>query len=255
MVHLRAFSFTDDSANVTLPNQQYVSSGAKSPFTHNLGPAMHLLKLRNIQSEFYQKLYFSSHMPFETMWPLMSNSISRMDDYLHDLPDQISKQSKRTFRYEVSYANLLALTPPGWVDALPDDGIRLAFKSAIEYAETLSSIMTDSEGFVFYTSHDLLRASFVAERFVTLLSRHSVLLMGFKIPQVAPSRVSVAQPPASVYGGESRIVDQARRCLGLFENVLQALGSRYGYPDPLTEFKMSSTGVRQVLEVNMMRSG
>ncbi len=248
MVHLRAFSFTDDSANVIFSNKQHLPLPGEPVFSSSLEPALQLVGLRTIQSELYQKLYFSSRMPFDTLRPLMSDSISKMNDYLHKLTKFEGSQSKRMFHYEVIYASVVALTPPGWVDALFDYGKHLLFEYAAEFAETLSLIMKNRQDYIFYTSHDLLRASFAAERFVALLSRHLALLIGGTVPQISQDWSPVLQSSASVFGGTASIVNQALRTLGLFESVLQGLGIRYGYEDPLNEFKMKSDGVRQALE-------
>ena len=261
MVNQRAFSFTDDSTNVARTNELPIPRKSQSPFSLGLEPAINLVKLRRIQSSSYQKIFQSERLPINNTWPIMCEAIHDMDQWYSSLQAQVNQALRHHAHCEVLYSNILMLTPPNWMDELPKQGRFLVFQYAQEYADNIySSINRVSERFGFYTSHDLLRASFVAQRFVTLLQMDYRLLISGSVQSLPPAASEMVRPlgvttsrafldlPSRSDNDISGLLLRVHDCLGHFEMAIRYFGLKYGYTDPLHEYQMNSSSLKQTLK-------
>ena len=248
MAHLRGFSFTDDSASVTAPSHWDGSSSAKQLFLRRLDPATQLIHFRQLQSTIYQKLFQSKRLLFDDTWPVMATAIQQMHLWVNSLSDRIRKPFRLVFRSEVLFTSILILSPTGLIGPSNDYGKFLTFEYAVEYAKRISLIVRDYENLAFYSSLEILRASFVAKCFLTLLiNDHSLLFSG-----VTP-QTPINQPPSLEFltipnRGIGEKLNIASSSLDLFETTLESLGSRYGSAEPLKDFKAESFGIRRSLQ-------
>lgn len=251
MVHRRGFSFTDDSAGVTCsnrPTRPGDSSNSNQIFLRNLDTAVQIDQLRQTQSHAYQKLFQSNRPSLDDSWPLMSSTLEDMHYWSEGLPDYMNKSLKKLLQSDVLYSSILILLPPELVGTLCGYGTFLIFEYAVEYADLMVSIIEDQESFVFHTSNDILRASFVAERLIDILLDDSALLFSGVIPRAPPDSIPASGPstiPARTIG---EMVNRAHRCLAQLEKILEHLGPRYGYPEPLSDFKARSSDLRRSLQ-------
>lgn len=248
LVHIRAFSFTDDSANVTRSRQRVGSPNTSRVFAHDLKPATYLGHLRQIESDAYQKLFQSSRPALEEAWPIISSSIEDMHKFCSELPNQIKSPIRKLLRCEALYSSILILSPPDLDDDLTDYGKYLIFEFSVEYADLMSSIGNDSEEFAFYTSHDMLRASFIVKRFLALLLSDFALFFGSNISRPPPQALVSSGAPVLQHQTIGERLSKANNCLKLYDRTLKYLELRFGYTDPLEEFREQSSTVRQRLK-------
>lgn len=248
LVHIRAFSFTDDSASVTRPRQRVGSPDTSRVFAHDLNPATCLRHLRQIESDAYQKLFQSSSPALEEPWPIISSSIEDMHKFCSELPNQIKSPIRKLLRCEALYSSVLILSPPDLDDDLTDYGKYLIFEYAVEYADLMSSIGNDSEQFAFYTSHDMLRASFIVKRFLALLLSDFNLFFGSNSSRPPPQALVSSGAPVLQHRTIRERLSKAHNCLHLYDKTLEYLELRFGYTDPLKEFRVRSSTVRQLLK-------
>lgn len=248
MVYSRGFSFTDGSGHVTAPKLREGSAATNPLFPYGLDPAIQLGRLRRIQSEAYQKLFQSDRPELEDIWPLMAKSIQNMHRWWVDLPDVIVHSMKQLFRCDVLFSSILILSPTGLKGTLSEYGKILIFEYAFEYAEIMSSISQDQGKVSFYTTHDLLRTSYVADRFLDLLLKDSTRLFSGLVPVIPLNSPAVDDVPGISGCGLGEMVNRSRRCLNLLERVFEWLGPRFGLPAHLNEFRVKSRMVRQSLE-------
>ena len=250
LTHLRAFSFTDDSASIARPRQRVGSPGTNQVFLNDLDPATHLARLRQIESKAYQKLFQSSRLAPEEPWPIISSSIEDMHRFSSELPDQIEDPIKKLLHCEALYSSILILSPPDLDDDMTDYGKFLIFEYAVQYADLMSSIGSEVEEFAFYSSLDMLRASFIVKRFLALLLSDFSLFFGSSIsipPLHIPTSSRTPLIPRRTIG---EMLSRAHDCLNLCDRTLEYLELRFGYTDPLTDFRVQSSGVRQLLQSN-----
>ena len=247
LVHIRAFSFTDDSASITRPRQRVGSQETPRVFFDGLNHAVHLSHLRQIESQAYQKLFQSSRPAREELWPIISNSIKDMHRLSDELPDEIEGPVKRILRCQTLYSSILILSPPDLDDDITDYGKFLIFEYAVEYAEAMSSVASDAEQFAFYTSLDMLRASFVVKRLLALFLSDFALLFGSNTSRPPPHVPWPAGAPIIQRRTVGEMLSKALNCLNLCNKTLESLELKFGYTDTLQEFRAQLSDVRRRL--------
>ena len=255
MIHRRGFSFTDDSAGVTssLPSSRRDGpSGSKQIFMHNLEAAKELQCLRQFQSHAYQSLFQSERLSSEEAWPLMSSVLDDMHRWSDSLPDRLPDPSMRPirnlFHADVLYSSVLILSPPDLIDTLCDYGKFLIFEYTTEYATLMVSISRDHERSAFSSYHDALAVSFVAESLTYMLYSYSRVLFRDTVPQAPMNSVPPLGPatiPARTVGER---INRAYGCLTQLEETMEYLGPRYGYCEPLNNFRSRCDGIRRELQ-------
>ena len=248
LVHIRAFSFTDDSASITHSRQRVGPPDTSRVFAHDLNPATYLSHLRHIESDAYQKLFQSGRPALDEPWPTISSSVEDMHKFCSELPNQIKSPIRKLLRCEALYSSILILSPPDLDDDLTDYGKYLIFEYAVEYADLMSSIGSDAEQFAFYTSHDMLRASFIVKRFLALLLSDFTLFFGSSISGPPPQALTSSGAPVLQHRTVGEMLSRAYKCLNLYDKILEYLELRFGYTDPLKEFRVQSSSVRQLLK-------
>lgn len=255
MAHLRAFSFTDDSSNVVFPSNQkpfsLTSTSARENeqvFFHTLDPAIQLLHLRRLQSAVYQTLYKSSpHSPKER-WQITYDSLRSMHHWMAQIPAVIRKPVKKLFRSELLFGSILMLTASVSNNTTFKLSVNaLLFSYTCEYADLMSSIGGDLEKFAFYTFHDILRASYIADRLIALLRDESNQITHGITSDALPSNLIPLLPPAFSQWDAEAVASKAARCLECLDQTLEYLGIRFGQDEQLTEFRDKAKDVREML--------
>lgn len=254
MAHRRAFSFTDDSSNVALPrNQCPFSLSPKSVpkeepyFLHSIEPSMQLIRLRQLQSSAYQKLFKSSCQRIQDPWQIVSDSLNDMRRWMDHIPDMVQEPIKSLLQCELLYGNILLLSRPGLLDALNSYGQVLLFCYACEYTEIMLSTSRDQEIFAFHTSCDLLRVYLVARQFIKNFRGGSALFLDGVTP-VPPSFSPGCPPPPPIpIIKRCQVLNDAVRCLDGLDKILKHLGIRYGSTDRWKEYRNNSKGVKEML--------
>ena len=254
-MYFRAFSFTDDSATEILSSGQkphYLNSNSshelEQPFLRPLDPAIQLFQLRQMQSCAYQILFQSPRENLKEPWQIIISCLNKMFIWAEQIPMAVRRPIKKLFRSELLYASILVLSPDVLTGAFNSYGKALVFTYADEYADIMSSMSGGSEKFAFYTSHDVLRASFVAERFIEVLHTETVQLLDEGMPGAPSTGGSKISPPPSLPNwGPDETLDHAIICLERLEKIIEFLGLRYDYPEPLRKFKADSRNIKQNL--------
>lgn len=222
---------------------------ASRVFLHDLNPATHVRHLRQIESDAYQKLFQSSRPALEEPWPIIFRSIEDMHRFGSEFPDQIKNPIKKLLRCEALYSSILILSPPDLDEDLPDYGKFLIFESAIEYTDLMSSVGSDAEKFAFYTSLDMLRVSFVVKRLLALLLSDFALFFSSSNLRPPPQAPASSGAPVLQHRTVGEMLSRAYHCLNICDKNLEYLGLRFGYTDPLEEFRVQSSDVRRSLQV------
>ena len=235
--------------NIMRPRQIFGSPNSHRVFLRDLTPATHLSHLRQIESEAYQKLFQSSHLALAEAWPIISHSIEDMHRFSSELPDQIKDPIKQQLRCEALYSSILILSPPDLDEDISDYGKFLIFEYAIEYTDLISTVGNQAGQFTFYTSLDMLRASFIVKRFLALLLNDFNLFFGSSMSRPRLHASTSSGAPAIQRRTVGEMLSRAHNCLNLCDKTLEYLELRFGYTDPLKEFRdHSSDVVRQRIQ-------
>ena len=250
MVHLRAFSFTDDSANIafcsTTNGSDFLVPSPRKHLLPALDPALQLLEFRQIQSAWYQDLFQSSRQGLEEPWQYLCSALHNMHSWEVALPLSTESPIKKLFRLEVLYSSILLLSPSPSIERVYDYNKALIFKFAIDYAETVSSSNEGSERSVFHTFHDLKRTAFVGKAILGVLQETPNQILSGVVPS-PPSNLKSIVPPPLTGIENSEVLSQAIACLERLDKVLEASGTRFGYPSLHDEFRVQSCNVQRML--------
>ena len=228
MVNGRSFSFTDASADSR--NFVFESKSGQSPlpFTRNLKSAAEILRLRRLQSSYYQRLHCSERLTGEQMWPVASKALSDLDEYSKGLADGIDPKYRQLFKQEIHFSRILML------NQLNSVGIHtftkkvafLVVQYARSYIEILHEVLYRWVKPASYNSHDLLRASLVSTQYIAALQTLMVC------SKLNPSVVSLSSEDFTHTSKQAILstLDKMETCLKWF-------CLRFGYQHPLLEFQ------------------
>lgn len=268
MTHLKAFSFTDDSTNVASsftddsnnvafrwdPRPYSVTwNGLHEQhqlFLRQLHPAMQILQLRQMQSSVYQLNFQTRNRSDHDTWPSVVNFLEKTQLWAEKIPNVIQRPMKQLLRSEVMYGCIIALSPPGFTH-INAYGTALLFTYTVEYASIMSTVDGDLKHFAFCTFNDILRASHVADRFLSVIAENSwSTLLHEGMPKSCSMSLhsGFVTPPSLPPWSVIDVLDKAVMCLKMLERTLDNLGQRFDKPGPLKEYKIKSKGVRFMLD-------
>ena len=234
MVHRRAFSFTDDSANIA-----FETISKEDMFRQASEPARQLSRLRRLESLLYQKVYFSDSQVMEEPWPAIAAGLSEIRAWVDNLPLSIARPLQALLQSEVLYVNVLVLSAPSAAPLFYGEGDTSLFENAVRYVDIMSSLIQNSEEFAFYTSHDVLRVSYVASHFLDVLEASGTSLFQ-RLSGQSILRGSEPSLPAPSYRGIKESIDLAISTIAHLDKILKHLCVQYGYSEPWREFHSRS---------------
>ncbi|KAL8661135.1 MAG: hypothetical protein Q9202_005850 [Teloschistes flavicans] len=236
LTHRRTFSFTDDSTNVVmlkLPSAILIDQ-LKSGY-----PALELIRLRQAVSPAYQSLFQSGPDRVHDPWPTICAACHAMDEwYLHLQETSIQNSFKLSFHLEMLYLKILLLSPFRLPRPLEDYGQWLILEHSIAYSQILSTFIKDPTNRSLWTSCDLSRTIFVAQRTLEIFE---------SFPEVCFSNPS-PQPPRQLSKAEHRIPSLPERngrerlhlgieTLRLLDSIVRVLARNYGVPSSWKDIK------------------
>ena len=253
MGYTRAFSFTDDSTAITGFNptkQRMAVSNGNQLWIKDCDAAIHLNRLRQIQSTTYQRLFQSDRPRVEMTWPDMSSALQGMQTWFEQLPTKNATLPRKSFRSDLLHSSILILSPP-LQGTLCNYGKFLIFEYCTEFADLMASSSGDDEDHAFLTYLDVLRTSMVGNRFVNTLVNDAGVLFSGAIPIAPTDSVPLTGPITMPKRSVGELVNKAHKSLDQFERIFEALRPRYGYSvgfkAGFNEFKAKAPSARQSL--------
>ena len=205
------------------------------------------MKLRQIQSSYYQSLFQSGPKPLENPWPTIC--AAQLDlDHSAQLMHASNAQGniKLLFRSDILYTRVLLLSPPRLAIPLVDYGQMLVLEYAIAYAHTTSALTSDPVNIALCSSYDLLRAYYVAQRLIDVLTNYSSACASDILPTAPTAKGPIALPPLTIRRGRERTV-AAIEGMQLLDSTIRGLGKKYGFPRSWIDFKLKADSVLATL--------
>ena len=250
----RAFSFSDDSANVYLPvvlnPMAPEMGGGPTPqlFLRSLKPSLYLFDIRRVQSAFYQ----TTHSSKQTEWPTNTASeyttsiLKDVRAWFATIPASLSQRHVLFFRLESLYSQILALSPSCRIPAsnMSDLSKTLIFEYTIQYADQLQPVVQDTNWHAFLTYVDFLRVNTIGRQFREgLWSNFDQLLLGgvphSREPSVEPGNAQ-APPPLSRSTSPLENCARAIQCLNNIIEILDYARRRWGMGGLRDKFEKES---------------
>ncbi|KAF2204025.1 hypothetical protein GQ43DRAFT_214546 [Delitschia confertaspora ATCC 74209] len=266
LVQTRAFSFSDDSANVAYPFSTKASSAKSSPQSHvflqSFDSALDLFKLREIQSSWYMDLFQSGRDPWKDPYPYIWKTYASMTSWLQNMPSSILPSTRNFFELELLYSYVYILSPSPRIPHINEYAQRLIVEHCIAYATNLLALISKPSSATRppITFYDAMRAYMTGRQFVDVLARNLDLLLDPTPPNAPSHPISqephnddpLAPPPEvgpppfpspTVPEGERIPLDPTTRVINAindFTNILSRFGLRFGYINWRDRFQRES---------------
>ena len=267
----RAFSFSDDSAHVSLPFHASATSPKSSPqsqvFLQSFDCALDLFKIREIQSQWYTDLFQSGRDAWEDPYPYIWKTYAKMTEWFEELPQNILPSSKAFFELELLYSYVYILSPSPRIPRIYEYAQRLIFEHCIAYATNLLALLSTPSIATKppVTFYDAMRAYMTGRQFVDVLSRNLDKILDPN-PPIPPPVTSMEMsedplspaPPVSAPPFPSPIsadlqsppqdpTARAINAINDFTTILSQFGLRFGFTHWRDRFQRESAALSSQL--------
>jgi len=266
LVQTRAFSFSDEAANVAFPfhvnaGSPKYSSPQSQVFQQSFDSALDLFRIREIQSEWYMDLFHSGREPWQDPYPYIWKQYGRMSEWFQDMPQSTLPAIRSWFELELLYSYVYILSPSPRIPHIHDYAQRLIFEHCIAYSTTLLSILNKPSNTTKppVTFYDAMRAYMTGRQFVDVLSRNIDMILDPRPPappaptSQQPESEDPLAPPAQVNApvfptplrsdGPSNPISRAINAINDFTSVLSNFGLRFGFTHWRDRFQRESAAL------------
>ncbi|KAI5369607.1 hypothetical protein Slin15195_G004820 [Septoria linicola] len=244
LVQTRAFSFSDDSARVKVPFSKPPTPAPTSPAPNNsqglwLQTYEHvadLIKLRQIQSQWYSDLFQSGRSRWEEPYHYIWDTCDSMRKWFEALPSTMSPNMHAFFELDLLYSYVYVLSPSPRVPAVHLFAQKLIFEYCTRYAELMLRLISDPAYTSPLTFYDAMRVYMTGRQFLDVLQHNTDGLLAGHIPAHPEVKPSTAAPPrmpvVPLSTGDTVLrLNTARSitCIKQITECLSRFGIRWGY--------------------------
>ncbi|KAH7395326.1 fungal-specific transcription factor domain-containing protein [Phaeosphaeria sp. MPI-PUGE-AT-0046c] len=269
LVQTRAFSFSDEAANVAFPfginpTSPKYSSPQSQVFQQSFDSALDMFRIREIQSEWYMDLFHSGREPWQDPYPYIWKQYARMSDWFQDMPQSTLPAIRSFFELELLYSYVYILSPSPRIPHIHEYAQRLIFEHCIAYVTNLLSLLNKPSGATKppVTFYDAMRAYMTGRQFVDVVSRNIDMILDPRPPSPPASTATQTEsedplaPPAQINPppfpspllpeGQSAPSDPTTRAINAindFTSVLSNFGLRFGFTHWRDRFQRESAAL------------
>jgi hypothetical protein len=224
----RAFSFTNDSADVAPPAAHKDQLSSNLPwkdqlFLRPLEPALQLYNVRHIESTFYQDLSQSGRTPKQDATPYTFELCQKLSLWKEQLPDSNLPSITTLFQLEFLYAFVVLLSPSIKVPIVGVTNWLYIFDSCIDYMSLTRTIIEDTKRHAFFTYFELLRVRVLGSRFIEALQLCYEQILDENMPQSSQFSYGSAQAPDLPFMAPRSAGDNCVRAIDCLNNALEIL--------------------------------
>ena len=271
LVQTRAFSFSDDSANVSYPfSSKATSPAAKSSpqahvFLQSFDSALDLFKIRQIQSRWYMDLFQSGRDQWTDPYPYIWKTYAEMTSWYQEIPTSVLPSTRNFFELELLYSYVYILSPSPRIPHIHEYAQRLIFEHCIAYATNMLALISKPSSATKppITFYDAMRAYMTGRQFVDVLARNLDRILD-PIPPIPPAPLSSHKPPSEdplappieasappfpapvLPEGQTTSLDPTNRAITAindFSTILSRFGLRFGYINWRDRFQRESAAL------------
>jgi len=233
IVQTRSFSFSDDSAHVSMPytgQQGPKTSSYASRWLKSFEHARDIVNFRKLQSKWYQDLFQSGREAWSQPFPYLWQTC-------HNLATCFNDQSKRSaahhdwFELELLYSYVYLLSPSPRVPTTHPYVQNLIFEHCVSYAQLMSKAINTTTDLVPVSFYDAMRVYMTGRQFLDLLNQNmNHVLSGIHadpptVSSNSPPPPAIPCPPVDAYTNTTRAIN----CITQLRDALDYLGKRWGY--------------------------
>ncbi|KAF2765029.1 hypothetical protein EJ03DRAFT_339352 [Teratosphaeria nubilosa] len=265
LVQTRAFSFSDNSANVKIPFSKAPASQPNTPapepqkaWVQSHESAMDLIILRQIQSRWYTDLFQSGRSRWDEPYQYIWNTCDAMRKWFESISTATSTSLRAFFELDLLYSYVYVLSPSPRVPAIHPFAAKLIFEYCTRYADLVLRLIGDPAYTAPLTFYDAMRVYMTGRQFLDVL-QHSTdaLLNGFVPPHPEVRPATAAPPPLPVPplppGDNLPHFNTVRsiRCIEQITEALSLFGIRWGYMSWHQRFRTETSSMLDDLKVRL----
>ncbi|KAF9250021.1 transcriptional regulator family: Fungal Specific TF [Penicillium roqueforti] len=245
----RTYSFSDGSVNVALPS--ITAPGALLEQTHiflrSPGPALHIVKIRQILSAGYQEMHYSGRDPSPQPLVLIWTLCWRAREWFQQCPKNAPNHFSLLYRLELLYTIIILISPSHRYPILHDYSKALLFDRCMDYISQIHQVLENPSALPFLTYLDIQRVHQVGRIFVNVLSDNYDMLISAAVPAPPPVPAGTPEPP--VLGDEDLFNCHARaiRCLSYIRDMLKYCDRKWDIHGHLEQFEDESASIEKTL--------
>jgi hypothetical protein len=248
----RAFSFTDDSPDVSLPftskSTDPRQASSNELFLRSLQPSQYLLEVRHIHSRFHQASNFSSKAPWAEHIAAAetASAINNIYSWSASIPASLSTQHITFFRLESLYSQILVLLPSYRIPLGNQSysNKRMLFELTIEYTDQIQPVTQNPSQAAFMSFIDIIRVNTIGRHFREALWSDFDDLISAKGKSSATSspEISYAQLHLQSHQMSTPLerCTRAIRCLHNIINILDYARRLWGMSSMREKFEQES---------------
>ena len=231
MTKRRAFSFTDDSANVALSVDCDASSFSNDPgIIGSLRPPNSICPLyayRRLQSKWYQVLFESDRQAQAQPWQYRSNDLYDMHEWAQTIQTPLLHNVQFLCQTESLYGKILIISPTGSVQGVCEYGKALIFQYAMEFSRIIQTQCRNAKSLALCTSLDLTRTLYVGEALIEVLQIGSEYVNNSIIPASPAIPKSSKSLPKVLDRSSENLFEIALTGLRCIDETLSTLSSKF----------------------------
>ena len=276
----RTFSFSDNAIGVELPfgrtrtaiEDNVSPLPASGSWLQSFDAAIHLFRLRQMQSEWYHNLFQSGKTAWADPYRYIWQTYYALGSWWKDVEQSTSSMTKTFFELELNYSYVYILSPSPRVPITSDYAQRLLFEHCIIYGDNfLKAVAQDAylESLTI-SFYDMMRAYMTGRQLVDILVRNRDVILSDTLPPAShvpslPTEIysELASPPisssssplappsipinytststsshqSSNFNTNESTITRTIASINDFTTVLTALGTRFGYLSWRDSFK------------------
>ncbi|PPJ53388.1 hypothetical protein CBER1_01006 [Cercospora berteroae] len=258
LVQTRAFSFSDDSARVKIPFSKPTSSAPTSPapntsqglWLQSYEHVADLIKLRQIQSQWYTDLFQSGRTRWEEPYHYIWDTCDSMRKWFDNLSSSMSPNTRAFFELDLLYSYVYVLSPSPRVPVVHSFAQKLIFEYCIRYADLMLRIICDPGYTSPLTFYDAMRVYMTGRQFLDVLQHNIEGLLPGHVPAHPEVKPSTAAPPrmpvAALPSGDTVMrfnITRSISCIKQITECLSKFGIRWGYMSWNQRYQTETSGM------------
>ena len=234
IVQTRTFSFSDDSAHVSVPFR-HTEAPQMTPvprrWVKSFSPAADLIKLRQIQSLWYHDLFQSGREEWSDPYPYLWQTYRSMTDWYASISPIHAPPTRSFFQLELLYSYIYFLAPSPRVTNPTAYAQNLIFEHCIAYADLMTRLISGRAHLAPVSFYDAMRVYMTGRQFLDVLNRSQDRLLGGVLPE-PPVTAQGSYPPPPLPTSPADLQSNAARSVTCIKQIIECLahfGLRWGY--------------------------
>jgi hypothetical protein len=263
LIQSRAFSFSDDSANVAMPfstAQASVPQDSQANSNHFLynsfGSAGDLFKLRRIQSDWYTELFQSGRIPLADPYPTIWRSCQAMRNWFDNLSPSTTPEVRMFFELNLLYSYIYILAASPRMPTVAPFAQSLIFEYCMQYAEKMTTHANERVKTAPLSFYDAMRVYMTGRQFIEVLQGNEDRLLSGIIPEPPHVPIDSCPPPQAPHTPRDfqKNLMRSITCIKRLTDCLGLFGLRWGYMSWRDRFQRDSESLLSSLNQRVWKT-